>query len=147
MKGIQAWWNVVQFHFQMGDDEYTLYFWTNVLVNWRLSSNLFNARSSFSDEYCGPWASFVNLQIIWKSYKINFHWFNYIHSFFLLFIIHMMMWVCFVLFTLLFDIICSPELKSQVNFSDQNVSVVHPCCHVCCHCGLKRFTFLSSSPE
>ena len=34
----------------------------------------------------------------------------------------------------------SPELKVQVSFSDQNLSVVHCCCR-------KLFTFSSSSPE
>ena len=41
--------------------------------------------------------------------------------------------------------ISSPELKAQVSFSDQNLSVVRRCRHCCC-CR-KLFTFSSSSPE
>ena len=49
-----------------------------------------------------------------------------------------------------FTIFISPELKAQVSFSDQNLSVVRRCrrCRRCrCRCRRKLFTFSSSSPE
>ena len=42
-------------------------------------------------------------------------------------------------------VVSSPELKAQVSFSDQNLSVVRRRCHCRCHCR-KLLTFSSSFP-
>ena len=55
----------------------------------------------------------------------------------------------FVFFPMLYKgvVFSSPELKVQVSFSDQNLSIVRHrrCC--CRHCCRKLWTFSSSSPE
>ena len=45
-----------------------------------------------------------------------------------------------------YTLFSSPELKAQVNFADQNLSIVHCRCHWYCCCS-KLFTFSSSSQE